>query len=492
MLSTSVAFVLRKDFQASLDTTFLVSWGRSLSSRRWTILLSRTSLKKNSKSEYTLWLLCAAVFSNETTFHSYNIDLLITTFRNVEEAVLRIGAQPRSSSPPAWAALPEAHPSNTSDPAADAGVGEESASALAGPSFADDTKAFLQRTGEAARIGFTSSLGKPMGALGRFLNEGLDGIRTPGGTLQGGQAGGSGSPMRTGSPTPANRNSIQDASNTGSLRGKFLGGLFGDGSGGAGSDDSQNSMARGFNASSWSRSMRADPGDEEPQMPLSSEELKQGRFGALPPGAPKSIRHPALVGDASRSRNDPTRPPIPQRTESIDSYVDDDDDERIRGSGVRTPSDSGSEDGQRGGMSTATSRNRLPDFNTFVPSFLSETPARPTQAHTGAEQPLRRGPIGAAQRQDLYNSSSPSRVDSSSSFVQSSSFGPHLQDDGRDGSPDESQIADLSAEVDRAHEMQMGAGMETLKSIFPGTEREVCQMVLENWCVSIGKKQCCF
>lgn len=403
---------------------------------------------------------------------------LFAFLRNVEEAVQRIGSQPRAASPPLRSALPQAHPSNATDPSAQAGVGEESASALSGPSFADDTKAFLQRTGEAARIGFTSSLGKPMGALGKFLNDGLDGIRTPGGTVQGGQNSGSGSPLRNDSPTPAsNQNSAQNASNTGSLRGKFLGGLFGDGGGNSGNEDNQNSMARGFNASSWSRSMRADP-DEEPQTPLSSEELKQGRFGVLPP-APRRNH----AGHARADSSNP-RPPIPQRTESIDSYVDDDDDDdRIRRSGIRTPSDSGSEDGhQRGGMSTTASRSRIPDFNSFVPSFLSETPARPTQPHTGNEQALRRGPVGAAQRQDHYqNSSSPQRFDSSSSFVQSSSFGPHLQDDGRGPSPDESQLADLSAEVDRAHEMQMGAGMETLKSIFPGTEREVCQMVLENW-----------
>ncbi len=57
--------------------------------------------------------------------------------------------------------------------------GEEAAKALPftpmAATLADDTRAFFLRTGEAARTG----LSRPMGALGRLINEGIEGIRTP-------------------------------------------------------------------------------------------------------------------------------------------------------------------------------------------------------------------------------------------------------------------------------------------------------------------------
>ncbi|KAK0552707.1 hypothetical protein OC846_002770 [Tilletia horrida] len=63
-------------------------------------------------------------------------------------------------------------------------VGEEGARTLQSlapiaASLADDTRQFLQRTGEAARAGFAGGFGKPIGALGKLFNEGLDGIRSP-------------------------------------------------------------------------------------------------------------------------------------------------------------------------------------------------------------------------------------------------------------------------------------------------------------------------
>ncbi|CAD6884165.1 unnamed protein product [Tilletia controversa] len=68
--------------------------------------------------------------------------------------------------------------SGTSSP-----FGEEGARTLQslGPiaaSLADDTRMFLQRTGEAARAGFAGGLGKPIGVLGKLFNEGLDGVRS--------------------------------------------------------------------------------------------------------------------------------------------------------------------------------------------------------------------------------------------------------------------------------------------------------------------------
>lgn len=97
-------------------------------------------------------------------------------------------------------------------------VGEEGARTLQSlapiaASLADDTRMFLQRTGEAARAGFAGGLGKPIGALGKLFNEGLDGIRTPSpgsgsnSEARGGSGSGSGTPSgaNQGSSSPAFR-----------------------------------------------------------------------------------------------------------------------------------------------------------------------------------------------------------------------------------------------------------------------------------------------
>ncbi|WFD30527.1 hypothetical protein MSPP1_001548 [Malassezia sp. CBS 17886] len=103
---------------------------------------------------------------------------------------------------------------------------------VAALSLADDTRAFLHRTGEAARVGFASGLGRPMDALGKLFAERLEGGQemhavageggeeglgaiqggAPGGAIQGGAPGGAaqggapeplGEPETSGAPSAA-------------------------------------------------------------------------------------------------------------------------------------------------------------------------------------------------------------------------------------------------------------------------------------------------
>lgn len=163
-------------------------------------------------------------------------------------------------------------------------AGEEEARSIGitpvAAALADDTRAFLQRTGEAARLGMS----KPIGAIGRLISDATDGIRTPGsvGTGTGsesapesldGQGRASPAPMPPG--TPRTR----------------LFGLLGEG-GNSNAGNSGRTSGSGFNFPSWSRSSSArgdyDSGDNGPQTPAG--------VPAMPP-QPNGPRRPGLGPD---------------------------------------------------------------------------------------------------------------------------------------------------------------------------------------------------
>ncbi|KAK0528376.1 hypothetical protein OC834_004069 [Tilletia horrida] len=96
--------------------------------------------------------------------------------RNVDAAVtaLALAAPPSPPTTRSGVSL-----SGSNSPFAEEGARTLQSLAPIAASLADDTRMFLQRTGEAARAGLAGGLGRPMGALGKLFNEGLDGIRTP-------------------------------------------------------------------------------------------------------------------------------------------------------------------------------------------------------------------------------------------------------------------------------------------------------------------------
>ncbi|GAC97871.1 hypothetical protein PHSY_005459 [Pseudozyma hubeiensis SY62] len=183
---------------------------------------------------------------------------------------------------------------------APSGPGEEAAKALPftpmAATLADDTRAFFLRTGEAARTG----LSRPMGALGRLFNEGIEGIRTPSQNDSGA------STERQNSPAPsagASSSTALPASTSGS---KLFGGLFGSLNT---SDSGTQARGAGYPGQGGGRRSLALM-DDEPQTP-STGELTQDGFQPYP-GA--QIAPPRLL-----------RPNMPQRNYSIDDTMFDDE-----------------------------------------------------------------------------------------------------------------------------------------------------------------------
>lgn len=403
--------------------------------------------------------------------------------KNVEVAVQKIGTQPRPENvatagtlAPA-ARLQHSRTVSASDPHAPPVAGEEAASTLSGaagqaPNFAEDTRAFFQRTGEAARVGFTNSVGKPIGALGKLFGEGLDGIRTPPNP-------GVSAPGSAGAQTP-NRSDSPGPSVSPGVRKSVFGGFFG------ADQQQQQQQARsvtGFNPASWSRGLKGVNDEDEPQTP-SMTDARQGPFSSLvrnpiysdavPPG-----RKIGQAPDAPKARKG-----VPQRGDSIDpfNYPDISSGSSSTGvnssPGIGTPSDGSDEEGDGDESALQRARRRLPDLGAFVPFLSADSPApgnapqtnRSTYQH---QQHLIRGP----------NQARPAHL-GESSFLQPSSDPAAPSSGGRPSSPN---LADLSADVERVHEEQMEAGVETLANVFPDTEEEVRRMVLEVSDVTAGR-----
>lgn len=424
------------------------------------------------------------------------------------------------------------------------GSGDEAARALPiapmAATLAEDTRAFFQRTGEAARAGLGASFGKPMGALGKLFQEGLDGPRMPSGSQSNPEAG---TPARNESPSPSLPTSNSARSRMWGLfgvddDGKSLGDqaspsrpqqrpISSSHSGTASPSSTPNASATrpssGFNLGSWSRSFRGGmDAEEEPQTPH-SDELRQGPFSALAsqggprivaqqqgggtqqPNAPRAQRlRPAMQGYPGAPPSQPPQHARPTRKQSVDPYAL--EDEAPEDSGVRTPTDDGSFDDHEGagaGMTRLTgdtsfssstgsssshaagataaaaarqqqlqqdqqrhaksdsgsgARSRFSDLGGFLPSFLQETNSpsagRGSREQQGQQQQeLTRGPSQGAAGAGAGAGVSPSSE-----------------------GMDDVEASAAQAEIDRAH---LAAGVETLRSIFPSTEPDVCQMVLE-------------
>lgn len=424
----------------------------------------RNPERLSSESGYYLSSLMGAIAFIETMDYTSLSNITQQEFEaKVEEAVERISIQPDSmDSSPATADHPAAFTtekldrSTTSSPLKSAvdEAGRNIPIAAGAAAIAEDTKAFFQRTGEAARAGIGASLGKPMGALGRLFQEGLDGPRTPGGGA------GPSSAMSSGRVTPDGPQVITTPgvteSNTARSR---MWNLFGvdeeeakrrqqmqtQQRGGRGHRDVSTSSSS-LNFGSWSRNMRDD---EDPQTPV-SEELVQGRFASLDSGdgdlqgAPRAQRQHQLQQQQHRR--------MPERMGSMDPYSIQDD--GVMASGVRTPEDEGDESDVEYNSPTTTTgagRPRLSNLGGFLPSFLSD----PQLGRPPSSQ--RQGSQQQSQRQDQRR---------------------NLQRDASDGNDsfNDEEAARATAEIEQAH---ISAGVETLQSIFPGVETSVCKLVLE-------------
>ncbi|PWN54213.1 hypothetical protein IE53DRAFT_372628 [Violaceomyces palustris] len=301
--------------------------------------------------------------------------------------------------------------------------GEESANSILIPplasSIADDTRAFFQRTSEAAKAG----LGRPMGALGRLINESIEGIRTP---ASGESA--SSTPNRQESPTPAATPS----------RSRILS-LFGSDPESQTTLDPKRPSSAGASAGVTSGFLGVD---EEPQTP-STGDLVQDGF--------KPFAHVGANFPYAPARE---RPKMPRRELSVDEGY-----EAETGEGrklVRMAPDP-HDDSLDDVNDTPDARRRLPALERgFIPSFLNDTPTplRLQEGNAGAglvrgQNYLQVGPIA------LNDHGTPLRINQAA------------------------QSTDSRNEIHRDDMEQMSASMETLKSIFPTTEDDVIQMVLQ-------------
>jgi hypothetical protein len=343
---------------------------------------------------------------------------------------------------------------------APSGPGEEAAKALPftpmAASLADDTRAFFLRTGEAARTG----LSRPMGALGRLINEGIEGIRTPSSSNNESGA----STERHNSPAPGSGPSSAGMTQSTS-RSKLFGGLFG-------SLDTSEAAAQerarsaGYPGQQGGR-RPATLLDDEPQTP-STGDLAQDGF------------HPYQAGGAGGVLGAPprlvARPNMPQRNYSIDEAMFDDESAGRRNlmaasAGSRAGRndvdylDSDDEEDRMGGShadrgapnaaAAEYMRRRMQmqqDFGTGVSAELPSTPSR-RAGYEGMDpsqlQPGRREEVAMEHAQ-------------TEQAIQRS-----LMDQNRL----EAMQADEAA--------QNSASMETLKSIFPSMDDALIQMVLQ-------------
>jgi hypothetical protein len=338
--------------------------------------------------------------------------------------------------------------------------------------LAKDTRAFIQRTGEAARVGFGASLGGGMSALGRLFQDGLDGPRTPLGSSPGTSTGLAGPGAGHVTPdSPAGLAQRPELPTTGSARARMWN-LFGvdedqvkgqqalkstrDGQGGG----QRTASGTSLNLGSWGRNLRVDA-ESDPTTPQ-SEELKQGRFATLTTtkeGAPsRPLPLSERLARSFESRT-PRTPQPPLRRESTDPYMVD------NAEGVRTPTDDGSDfddstlgnSGRTGQDRTLTqplqsrpapsgiARARMSDLSNYLPSFLTD--GGPLRTPPNQTYPL---------------------PQSDAATLLASPMEANMDDD---------QAVQAAAQIDRAH---VDAGVETLRSIFPDTDASVCRLVLEN------------
>ncbi|SPO29179.1 related to VPS9 (involved in vacuole trafficking) [Ustilago trichophora] len=215
---------------------------------------------------------------------------------------------PPTTPPPRGSQSPFGYPQHqrsvsANSVSAPSGPGEEAAKALPftpmAASLADDTRAFFLRTGEAARTG----LSRPMGALGRLINEGIEGIRTPSGSNNDSGA----STERQNSPAPTSAPGSGDVPQSTS-RPKLFGGLFGSLDT---ADRATQSRTAGYPGQQSGRRSTMLVNDE-PQTPFTGD----------------LAHHPYHAGAAGVAPNAPARlvrPNVAQRSHSNDGIMFDDE-----------------------------------------------------------------------------------------------------------------------------------------------------------------------
>ena len=363
----------------------------------------------SSESGYYLSSLMGAIAFIETMDNNSLSNITQEEFeRNVEQAVQTMpepnespligGTSPAnsaSSTParvatPSLLATPQHAPqhgrsaSNVSVTAPSA-PGEEAAKALPsrpiGATLAEDTRAFFLRTGEAARVG----LGRPMGALGRLINEGIEGIRTPNsGTdsdRQGSPAPVQAGPSATGFTDPA-ANMGGAGMTPSTSRSRLFAGLFGGAESEAAASPSPSPAPR-----------RSNVFDSEPQTP-STGDLTQDGF-LPPPNAPQRLR-----------------PQMPARGYSIDENMyDDAQDSRRNLQGVGAGADEDDDDEQDTPNAAAVERmRRRKQMFGGVPTFEEGTPTR-----------LRPGPAEDIEQQQTEEAIEESLVQAEEEAQQSAS-----------------------------------------------------------------------
>ncbi|KAN0063708.1 hypothetical protein ACQY0O_003758 [Thecaphora frezii] len=430
----------------------------------------RNPERLSSESGYYLSSLMGAIAFIETMDYTSLSNITQEEFeRNVEQAVqtipepesplIRSGQAETSPRQPSTTLSAPSHnrtPSSTSVTAPNV-PGEESAKALPltpmAASLADDTRAFFQRTGEAARAG----LGRPMGALGRLINEGIEGIRTPSGAESGSSTG------RTSSPNPAAGETAIQGITASSSRSRLFAGLFGPAE--PEPQPQQQQPPRSPLVGAGRTQRRPLSMDEEPQTP-STDELAQGGF------LPYNMGQPGAAPNAPPR----LRPQMPTRGYSIDDHDDydsvgrrnllagrgvgrrgsDDEDLAIAEEDDEDDPDTPNVDAMERMRRRRQMQHTFGSGDGFLPPFLAEaqaqanaqqrTPSRTSGAGLGVEERrLTRGPMDDTQR----------------ALQQSWEEHQRMQDD------------------EAQEEAQQSAGVETLKSIFPGMDTGVIRLVLQ-------------
>ncbi|KAF6767225.1 Ubiquitin system component Cue [Kalmanozyma brasiliensis GHG001] len=335
---------------------------------------------------------------------------------------------------------------------APSGPGEEAAKPLpftpVAASLADDTRAFFLRTGEAARTG----LSRPMGALGRLINEGIEGIRTPSNNDSGA------STERQNSPAPpASPGSSTITAST--SRPKLFGGLFGS------LDAPKNATqgrAAGYPGQQGGRRSMPFLGDD-PQTPPTDDRMQDGfhPYASGPaggaPDVPSRLSRPKprptdySIDDvayddeaAGRRHLMATSRGSDQSQRDADYYndeADDDDDDDVDRSRMFSNSATAEQHRQR--------RQMQQDIGHGFDDNFAGTPSR----RAGDEQ----GRLQAGRREEIAYE--------------------HAQTEQAIHRSLMDQEAQNAVQVDEA--AQNSASVETLKSIFPTVDDSVIQMVLQ-------------
>ena len=407
----------------------------------------------SSESGYYLSSLMGAIAFIETMDYTSLSNITQEEFeKRVEEAVSSLpepeasstaatGASmlaPPTTPPPRDGRSPNPNPehqrsvSNISV-SAPSGPGEEAAKALPftpmAATLADDTRAFFLRTGEAARTG----LSRPMGALGRLINEGIEGIRTPSNNDSGA------STERQNSPAPPPSQPGNSGMTASTSRSKLFGGLFGSLDTST-SDSSAQGRSAGYPGQQQGGRRSMVGMDDEPQTP-STDGLMQGEF------------QPYNGGNAP---NRVLRPGMPQRNYSIDDTMFDDE--------------------------SAGRRNLMTQGHRDVDYYDSDEDYDATQSApnaAAAEQQRRRMQMQQDFGRDLPNS--PSRQAGRGERLQAGRRDEIAMENAQTEQAIHRSLIDQerlgAVQADQA--AQNSASVETLKSIFPTMDDGVIGMVLQ-------------